>query len=149
MIDMGPIAQLIGLESLDLAGWDGVKALPSLKALEHLRDLNLFGWRDLSDLTPLAFLTNLQVLNLSGCECITDLGPLRALKSLHTLVLVGVDNIVDFDPLVGLELSRIFAGRRLVDRLPPNLKSKAEVPEVPSYLGSERIVWAARHLGSI
>jgi internalin A len=77
--DLGPLARLAGLQSLNLVACAGV-----------------------ADLGPLARLAGLQHLDLSFCAGVADLGPLARLAGLQSLVLSVCSGLRHFEPLRGL-----------------------------------------------
>ena len=83
--DLGPLAGLTGLQSLDLRDADGASDLGPLAGLTGLRSLDLSFSNSVSDLGPLAGLTGLRSLDLSFSDGISDLGPLAGLTSLRSL----------------------------------------------------------------
>jgi len=118
--DLGPLAKLVRLESLDLDGthvtnlWPlagltglktlvlrgvGVSELGALAGLTGLESLDL-GQTHVTDLRPLAALTQLKWLNLRTTR-VVDLRPLAGLTELRILY-VGATPVTDITPLAGL-----------------------------------------------
>jgi Bacterial Ig-like domain/Leucine Rich repeats (2 copies)/Putative Ig domain len=99
--DLGPVAALTELDSLDLTASPGMPPTISdvgpLAALTHLRYLNLNNTRGIVDLSPLSGLTALAELHVRF-NSISDLRPLRGLTNLRQLNLAG-NAIVDVSPL--------------------------------------------------
>ena len=80
--DLGPLAQLTALQSLDCA-FTQVADLAPLRGLTALRSLS-FSLTPVADLAPVARLTALQSLDCSGTQ-VVDLAPLAPLTALQSL----------------------------------------------------------------
>ena len=99
IVDVGPLAALIGLEVLNLRDNQIVDVGP-LADLINLESLRL-SHNEIVDVGPLAALTNLDSLDLQG-NAIVDVGPLASLTDLESLDLGYYNEIVDVSPLVAL-----------------------------------------------
>ena len=96
---LGLIAKLPGLKTLDLSNTTKVSDLSSLAELTTLQELNLNCPR-VHDLKPLAGLTALQKLNLSRAK-VSDISLLEGLTALQELNLC-LTKVRDLKPLAGL-----------------------------------------------
>ena len=114
--DLGPLADLTALERLDL--WDTqVSDLGPLADLTALERLDLWDTQ-VSDLGPLADLTALETLDLWGTQ-VSDLGPLADLTALERLDL-NHTQVSDLGPLADLTaLERLDLSRTQVSDLGP------------------------------
>jgi hypothetical protein len=107
--DLTPLAELNGLQLLDLLGTP-VSNLAPLAGLTHLQFLDLRGtWVD--DLKPLAGLTNLQMLDISQ-TLVSDLAPLAGLTNLQSLNIEGTA-VSDLTPLTELKLNELTISEEL------------------------------------
>ncbi len=100
--DLSPLANLAGLQALDLGDCDKVTDLSPLAGLPGLRSLNLEGCTQVTDLTPLGALRGLRRLTLGDCAGVVDLSPLAGLTGLEFLDLGRCRNLADLSPLSGL-----------------------------------------------
>ena len=102
--DLAPLAEMKGLESLNLSGNDAVTDLSSLAGLSSLTFLNIMN-TGATDLSPLSGLAAMESLHLSNAE-IADLSPLTGMSHLEELYLTDGDlpysKISDLSPLSGL-----------------------------------------------
>jgi len=116
--DLGPLASLTSLHTLDLSDCVGITDLGPLASLTGLHTLNLRRCDGITELDPLASLTGLHTLNLDWCNGITELGALASLTALHTLDLGGCDGITELDPLASLPYLHtidLFGCRRITE----------------------------------
>ena len=100
MSDLGPLAGLSALQSLDCSGTQ-VSDLGPLAGLSALQSLYC-SETQVSDLGPLAGLSALQSLDCSGTQ-VSDLGPLAGLSTLQSLNCSGTQVSDLPGPLVWLE----------------------------------------------
>jgi internalin A len=100
--DLRPLAGLSGLQSIGFQYCYAVTDLQPLAGLSGLESLDLLACYAVSDLRPLAGLPGLQSLDLLGCYAVTDLQPLARLSSLQSLNLGGCQAVADLEPLAGL-----------------------------------------------
>jgi len=111
-VDFSGLANLTGLESLELSGCTiSSGALSAIASLPGLTELRLRGCA-LTNISALSALTGLRVLDLSE-NAIQDIEPLRAMPELREVYL-GTNGISTIEPLSGaaeLELLDISANR--------------------------------------
>jgi hypothetical protein len=103
--DLGSLAGLTALQSLDLANTD-VTDLGPLTGLKALQSLDLEGTK-VTDLGPLTGLKALQSLDLEGTK-VTDLGPLADLPALRSLDLMFTQ-VTNLGPLADLTALQSFS----------------------------------------
>ena len=115
MNDLGPLAGLSALQSLDCSGTQ-VSDLGPLAGLSALQSLDCSGTQ-VSDLGPLAGLSALQSLDCYGTQ-VSDLGPLAGLSALQSLDCSGTQ-VSDLGPLAGLSaLQSLYCNGTQVSDLP-------------------------------
>jgi len=105
--DLEPLAQLTGLETLDLTG-NSVATLNHLTPLQNLRVLRL-AENSLSDLTPLENMPNLEELDLRE-NAVSDIEVLSQLGNLRRLDLED-DLVTDLTPLTNAKLEYLNISR--------------------------------------
>jgi Leucine Rich repeats (2 copies) len=114
--DLGPLTQLVNLQSLDLRGTQ-IQNLSPLSQLSNLQSLDLSGTQ-IQDLSPLSQLSNLQSLNLRRTQ-VQDLSPLTQLTNLQELYLSGTQ-IQGLSPLSQLtNLQELYLSGTEVQDLSP------------------------------
>jgi hypothetical protein len=114
--NLGPLAELIGLEQLDVS----VNQITDLAPIAELIALTrLDSWHNqIRNIVPLAGLASLERLDLSGNQ-ISDLAPLADLVALKWLGLV-TNQISDLTPLVGLTaLTELWVGYNQIRDVAP------------------------------
>ncbi len=111
-VDFAGLANLTGLESLELSGCTiSSGALSAIASLPGLTELRLRGCA-LTNISALSALTGLRVLDLSE-NAIQDIEPLRAMSGLREVYL-GTNGVSSVEPLsgaAGLELLDISSNR--------------------------------------
>ena len=100
--DVSALAGLRGLQSLDLAECEGVSDVSALAGLHGLQSLNLYGCNRVSDVSALTGLHGLQSLNLTSCKGVSDVSALAGLHGLQSLDLSWCEGVSDVSALAGL-----------------------------------------------
>ena len=114
--DLGPLAGLSALQSLDVTGTQ-VSELGPLAGLSALQSLDV-GGTQVSELGPLAGLSALQSLDVSGTQ-VSELGPLAGLSSLTSLELSG-SKVTNVTPLASVRsLQRLGLSETTISDLAP------------------------------
>lgn len=126
-IDLGPLAGMTKLESLQLGGLV-IDDLSIVANMPNLTSLTVFGGKRLTDASPLAGLTRLQALTLRG-NLISDISPLAGLTNLIYLDLQ--DNAFsDVAPLTGMtKLTRLFLSNNPITDYSPLREIRANLEE--------------------
>jgi hypothetical protein len=101
--DLGPLAELKGLEGLRIANSPAIKSVAGIGRLGHLKRLWLIDNRELANIDDLAVEGPLLVdLSMNTCRGVRDLGPLRAQVDLETLALINGGRVMSLRPLDAL-----------------------------------------------
>ena len=101
-VDLGPLADLANLRSLQFVNDCNVATLAPLRNLLKLEDMSLKS-KTLVNVNGVENLSSLRTLNLNGCTGLKDIAAIRSLKHMEKLSLVYCSAISDITPIQDLK----------------------------------------------